>query len=178
MVQLRFENFVAPSKGEQQKPWIELTNQAGLSPAEQWFYRWVHNTGLAAPYPDADGAIAALLIHLPERTKRYSRNIPDPASGESWLRLVLMTGELIKLQSDPSHPPITVAVHPSTSEWTEGFEEISSHNFSAARHALGIDKHWMLVFESIAEVAPSSQQLIDALHKQALDPAECAIIHI
>ena len=178
MVQLRFENFVAPSKGEQQKPWIELTNQAGLSPAEQWFYRWVHNTGLAAPYPDADGAIAALLIHLPERTKRYSRNIPDPASGESWLRLVLVAGELIRLQADPNHPPITVAVHPSTSEWTEGFEEISSHKFSAARHALGIDKHWRLVFESIAEVAPSSQQLIDALHKQALDPAECAIIHI
>jgi hypothetical protein len=36
----------------------------------------------------------------------------------------------------------------------------------------------MLVFESIAEVAPSSQQLMYVLQKQALDPAECAIIHI
>jgi hypothetical protein len=59
----------------------------------------------------------------------------------------------------------------------EGFEEISSHKFSAAPECLGIDKHWMLVFEGIAEVAPASQQLMDALHKQALDPAECAIIH-
>ncbi len=162
MVQLRFENLLPPLKGKQRKPWIELTNQAGLSPAEQWFYRWVHNTGLAALYPDADEAIAALLIHLPERTKRYSRNISDPSSGESWLRLVLVTGELIRLQADLCHPPITVAVHPSTSEWTEGFEEISSHKFSAARHALGIDKHWMLVFEGITEVAPSSQQLLNA----------------
>ena len=73
---------------------------------------------------------------------------------------------------------ITVAVYPSTSEWTEGFEEISSQKKSADPSALGIDKHWMLVFESIAEVAPSSQQLMDVLQKQALDPAECAIINI
>ena len=73
---------------------------------------------------------------------------------------------------------ITVAFHFSTSEWTKGFEEISSHQKSAARRALGIDKHWMLVFESIAESAASSHQLMDAFQKQALSPAECAIIHI
>ena len=69
---------------------------------------------------------------------------------------------------------ITVAVYPSTSEWTEGFEEISSHKKSANPSALGLDKHWMLVFEGIAESAPSSQQLMDAFHKQALSWAEYA----
>ena len=87
---------------------------------------------------------------------------------------MLITGKLFGLQADPSHPPITVAVHPSTHEWIEGFEMISSHKFSATRRALGIDKHWMLVFESIAEVDPSSQQLMDVLQKQALSPAEYA----
>ena len=96
------------------------------------------------------------------------------ASGKSPRRLVLITGELIGLQWDPSHPPITVAVHPSTSEWIEGFEEISSHKKSAGPSALGLDKHWMLVFESIAESAPCSQQLMDAFHKQALSWAEYA----
>ena len=123
MVQLRFENLVPPSKGEQPKLAIEFTNQAGLSPSEQWFYHWVHNMGLALPYPDLEQAVAVLETHLPERTKRYSRNIPNFASGESWLRSVLMTGELIKLQPDSSHSPITVAVHPSTGEWKQGFLE-------------------------------------------------------
>ena len=91
---------------------------------------------------------------------------------------MLVTGELIRRKADPSHPPITVAAHPSTSDWTEGFEEISSQKKSADPSALGIDKHWMLVFESIVEVAPSSQQLMDAFHKQALSPAEYAIICI
>jgi hypothetical protein len=52
------------------------------------------------------------------------------------------------------------------------------HKKSADTSALGIDKHWMLVFEGIAESAPSSQQLMDAFHKQALNPAECSIIRI
>ena len=64
-----------------------------------------------------------------------------------------MTGELSELESHLCHPPITVAVHPSTSDWTEGFEKISSHQKSAARHALEINKHCMLVFESIASIS-------------------------
>jgi hypothetical protein len=109
---------------------------------------------LAVTYPDVDQASSALLIHLPERPTRYSGNISDLASGESWRRLVLMTGELIGLQADPSHPPITVAVHPSTSEWTEGFEKISSQKKSAASRALGIDKHPMLLFVGIVHQQP------------------------
>ncbi len=178
MVQLRFENLVPPLMREQPKPWIEFTNQAGLSPGEQWFYHWVHNMGLALPYPDLDQAVAALETHLPQRTKRYSRNIPDPTSGESWLRSVLMTGELIRLQPDHNHASITIAVHPSTSEWKQGFEKISSAQFSAARRALGIDRHWMLVLEGITSAAPSSDELMNALKKQVDAQAECAVIHL
>lgn len=178
MVQLRFENLVPPSKGEQPKPWIGFTNQAGLSPAEQWFYRWVHDMNLAAPYPDLGQVLAVLQTHLPQRTKRYFPNIPDPTSGESWLRSVLMAGELIRLQPEHNHASITIAVHPSTSEWKQGFEKISSAQFSAARRALGIDRHWMLVLEGIASAAPSSEQLMNALKKQADTQAECAVIHL
>ena len=176
MVQLLFENLIPSSKGEQPQSWIKFTNQAGLSPAEQWFYRWVHQVGKAASYPDLESAKAVLETYLPGRTKRYSRNIPDPQSGESWLRLVLITGELLKLQPDPNTTPITVAVHASASSWKEGFEKISSPEFSAARCKLGIDKHWMLVFENQADAEPSSDKLMDALLHQAKDPASCAII--
>lgn len=106
MVQLRFENLVPPSKGEQPKPLIEFTNIAGLSPAEQWFYHWVRQQNLAAPFPNLEQVKAVLETHLPQRTKRYARNIPDPSSGESWLRLVLITGEMLKLQSE-CDPPAT-----------------------------------------------------------------------
>jgi hypothetical protein len=176
MVQLRFENLVPSSEGEQQKPCFEFTNQAGLSPAEQWFYHWVREMGLSDAYPDLESAKAALAIYLPERTKRYSRNIPNPECSESWLRLVLITGELLRLQPSPYHPALTVAVHASAGEWKGGWEKILAPEFSAARRALGIDKHWMLVLEDIAEAAPSSDKLMNALLKQALDPVECAIV--
>lgn len=100
MVQLRFENLVPPSKGKQPKLPIEFTNQAGLSPAEQWFYHWVRQQNLVAPYPNLEQVLPILQTHLPQRTNRYSPNIPEPTTGESWLRSILMTGELISLQPD------------------------------------------------------------------------------
>lgn len=178
MVQQSIENLIPPSRGEQPQPWIKFTNLAGLSPAEQWFYQWVRRMGLAAAYPDINQVKKVLETYLPERTKRYSRNIPDPQSGESWLRLVLVTGELLRLQPAPDATPITVAVHASASEWLEGFEKISSPEFSAARRALGIDKHWMLILEDIADAAPSSDELINALRNQVVDKSECGIIRI
>lgn len=177
MVQLRFENLVPSSKGEQPKPAIEFTNLAGLSPAEQWFYHWVSQQNLATPYPDLELVKAVLETHLPQLTKRYARNVPDPSSGESWLRLVLMTGELLKLQLKCDLPPMTVAVYPANGEWKQGFEKINSSHFGAARRALGIDKHWILVFEGIAEAVPASEQLMNALKVQAVDLPECAVIH-
>lgn len=178
MVQLSFENLIPPSPGEQPQPWIKFTNLAGLSPGEQWFYQWVHRMGLAAAYPGIEQAKEVLEIYLPERTKRYSRNLTDPHSGESWLRLVLVTGELVRLQLTPNDTPLIVAVHASASEWKDGFEKISTPEFSAARRALGIDKHWMLILEDIADVAPSSDELMNALLNQAIDKSECGIVRI
>jgi hypothetical protein len=134
--------------------------------------------GLAASYPDIDQVKEVLETYLPERTKRYSRNIPDSQSGESWLRLVLVTGELLRLQPAPDATPITVAVHASASEWRECFEKISTPEFSAARRALGINKHSMLILEDIADAAPSSDELMDTLRNQAIDKSECGIVRI
>lgn len=179
MVHLSSENLIPPSNGEQPpQPWIKFTNQAGLSPAEQWFYQWVHHMGMSAPYPDVEQAKEVLETYLPERTKRYSRNIPDPHCGESWLRLVLVTGELLRLQPTADATPITVAVNASVSGWKDGFEKISTREFSAARRSLGIDKHWMLIIDGIADAAPSSDELMDALLQQAVDPSECGIVRI
>ncbi len=73
---------------------------------------------------------------------------------------------------------IIVAVHASASGWKDGFEKISTPEFSAARRALGIDKHWMLILENIADAAPSSDELMNALRNQAIDKSECAIVRI
>lgn len=134
--------------------------------------------GLAASYPDINQVKEVLETYLPERTKRYSRNIPDPQRRESWLRLVLVTGELVRLQLTPNATPIIVAVHASASGWKDGFEKISTPEFSAARRALGINKHWMLILEDIADAAPSSDELMNTLRNQARDPSECGIVRI
>ncbi len=176
MVQLLFENLV----GGQPRPLIKFMNLAGLAPHEQWFYRWVQGNGIAATYPELHPSVDVLLKHLPQRTKRYSKNIPAPESGESWLRLVLKTGELIKLQPGPAQLPLTIAVNPSAINRlaTKNLETISSPEFSAARRELGIDFHWILVFENIADVEPESNTLMKILLTQALDPSECAIIRV
>lgn len=134
--------------------------------------------GLAAAYSDIEQVKEALVIYLPEGTKRYSRNIPDPQSGESWLRLVLITGELLRLQLTPEDTPIIVAVHASASGWSDGFEKISTLEFSAVPRALGIDKHWMLILDDIADAAPSSDELMDTLRHQAINKSECGIVRI
>lgn len=177
MVQLRFQNLVPPTQGEQSKPWLEFSNLAGLSPAEQWFYHWVRQQNLATPYPELEQVKSVLENHLPQRTKRYARNIPDPSSGESWLRSILICGELLKLQPEGDRPSLTVAVYPVTSDWKAGLEKISSVEFSAVRRALGIERHWMLVLDGIAEAAPNSAKLMNALKIQALDSVEFAGIY-
>ncbi len=176
MVQLHFENLI----GGQTQPFIKFLNLAGLAPHEQWFYCWVRDNGLATSYPELRPTMDVLLKYLPQRTKRYSKNIPDLDVGESWLRLVLKTGELIKLQPDSHLPPLTIAVNPSAIHRLayKNLETISSPEFSAARRALGIDKHLMLVFNNIADAEPESNKLLNALINQAKDPAECAVIHI
>lgn len=90
--------------------------------------------------------------------------------------MVLVTGELVRLQLNPNDTPLIVAIHASASGWKDGFEKISTPEFSAARKALGIDKHWMLILEDIADAAPSSDELMDALLHQAKDSAECAVV--
>lgn len=177
MVHLQFQHLIPPNQGEQSKPWIEFSNLAGLSPAEQWFYHWVRQQNLATPYPELAQVKTVLEKYLPQRTKRYTRNIPDPSSGESWLRSVLISGELLKLQPDGDRPPLTVAVYPVTSDWKAGLEKISSIEFSAARCALGIERHWMLVLGGIAEAAPDSAELMHALKIQALNSVESAAIY-
>ncbi len=176
MVQLLFENLV----GGEPRPFIKFMNLAGLAPHEQWFYHWVRDNDIAATYPELRPSVDVLAKHLHQRTNRYSKNIPAPETGESWLRLVLKTGELIKLQPASEQPPLTIAVNPSAINRlaSKNLETISSPEFSAARRDLGIDKHWMLVFEHIADIKPDSNTLMKLLVTQALDPSECAIIRI
>lgn len=181
MVQLLFENLVgSPPADGQPREWIKFTNHAGISPIEQWFYHWVRQMDLAAPFPNLDKVKAALQAHLPQRTKRYSRNVPDLESGESWLRFVLATGELIRLSPSPGQPDQIIAVHPNNMERfaLKRYETSCAPEFSAVRKDLGIDKHWTLLVENLSEKVLELDTLRNALIQQAEDPAECAIIRL
>jgi len=68
-------------------------------------------------------------------------------------------------RGDSSHSPLTIAVNPSAINRlaTKNLETICSPKFSAARRDLGIDFHWMLVFENIADLEPDSNTLMKIL---------------
>lgn len=146
-------------------------------PFSLWFYHWVRNNNLAVSYTDLETVKSVLYEYLPQQTKCFSEYLLNPESASSWLKLILLTGELLRLQATPDHPYQLVAVTTAAGYFWPGlFETISSPEFSAARQALGIDKHWLLVFENIADPEPEPDKLMDALRKQVKNSAECAII--
>lgn len=147
-------------------------NLASFTPLAQWFYHWVREMNLQAPYPSLERAKEALQ-NLPN-FRRYSRNVPDLESGESWVRFLLRTGELIRLQAAPGQPSLTVAVYVSSHNWG-AYEKICSPEFSAARRALGIDKHLMIV---MSEKETDGSALMHVIESLVRESSECAFMDL
>ena len=150
-------------------------NLASDTPLAQWFYRWVREMNLQTPYPSLQRAKAALEKHLPELYfRRHSRHVPDLESGESWMRSLLRTGELIHFPVAPGQPPLTIAVY-VTNGRPSGYEKICSPEFSAVRRELGIDKHFMIVMSQKQIGVPDLTAVIESLVRES---GECAFVDL
>ncbi len=137
--------------------------------------RWVREMNLQAPYPSLKRAKAVLEKHLPALYfRRYSQHVPYE-SGESWVRLLLCTDELIYFPVAFGQPPLTIAVYITGQDWEEGYERICSPVFSSVRRELGIDKHFMIVMSEKETDGPTLMRVIESLVK---DSGECAYINL
>jgi hypothetical protein len=143
---------------------------------EQWFELQAESLKLLAPQADLSTVKNALHQHLEGRVQRLSRHIAQPDDASNWLKIILKSGELIRLWPSP-HQAITVAVNCSSNLKLaqEQLALIQSPEFRATRKALGIDRHWFLIVRGFPLQKPKQSELLDALYEQLEDAEECAI---
>jgi hypothetical protein len=130
---------------------------------------------LQAPYPSLKRAKAVLEKHLPALYfRKYPQHVPYE-SGESWVRLLLCTDELIYFPVAFGQAPLTIAVYVTGQDWEGGYEKICSPAFSSVRRELGIDKHFMIVMSEKETDGPALMHVIEPLVR---DSGECAFINL
>jgi hypothetical protein len=118
----------------------------------------------------------AIRQRLSERVEEADRRGEDLQDPSTWLDLVLI--DCILTLENIEGNPIRVAVEVTTRD-RNALNELSlvkSHNFKAVRSKLGIDRHWVLLFDAVNP--PASEQIVDALYEQIDQPAECALIDL
>ncbi|NJM67641.1 MAG: hypothetical protein HC851_19200 [Acaryochloris sp. RU_4_1] len=144
---------------------------------DQWFHAQADALMLRSPLPELARVQDTLRHHLPERVQRLSRHVPQPQNASSWLKIVLKSGELIRLWSVPDQP-VTVAVNCSGNLKLaqEQLELIQSPEFSATRRELGIDKHWFLAIPGYPLQTPKQSELLDAFYAQLAKESECDVV--
>lgn len=148
-----------------------------LCPAEQWFERIAIGLKLLAPPKESEQIKAALKTHIPARVERVLPRLKDPEDAQQWLNLMLKSGFIIRLwRSTDEQVLIALAVSGSLKLAKEQLHIIQSPEFSAARKELGIAKHWFLVVPGYPPIAPSRDELLDALYDQLEVEDECAVL--
>lgn len=134
---------------------------------EQWFHAQSVSLKLLAPCPDLSTTLGILEQYLPGRVQRFSRHVSDPQDASSWLKMILKSGELIRIWPTPDQS-VTIAVNCSGNLKLaqEQLALIQSPEFSAARRELGIDRHWFLVIPGFPLQLPKQSELLDFLYEQ------------
>ncbi|WP_187293896.1 hypothetical protein [Gloeobacter kilaueensis] len=106
-------------------------------------------------------AIRSRLSDRVEEASRRGEDLQDPAT---WLDLVLIDA-VVRLENiDGSSFRVAVLVTTRDRHALNELGLVKSQNFRAVRSALGIDRHWVLLLDSVAP--PAQEQLVDALYEQ------------
>lgn len=114
---------------------------------EQWFRASVRNLQFLAKNPSLDSVKRTLKQYLKHKFNRVEQNwIEDFHNVAEYLDLVLKCDCIVELENQNGEK-IKVAVDVTLdSELVEHkTREIASLSFCAARHELGIDRHWIVV---------------------------------
>lgn len=146
---------------------------------DQWFRFQAEALKLLAPLPDLSTVKQAFEQHLQSRVQRLSRHVIEPEDSASWLKMILKSGEIIRLWPSPEQA-VTIAVNCSSNSRLaqEQLSLIQSPEFHAVRQALGINKHWFLIIPGYPLQKPKQSELLDALYKYVAYEEECVLFQL
>lgn len=118
-------------------------------------------------------AIRARLSDRVEEASGRGEDLQDPAT---WLDLVLIDA-VIRLENiDGEAARVAVLVTTRDRHALNELGLVKSQNFRAVRTALKIDRHWVLLLDSVAP--PTQEALVDALYEQIDQPGECTLLDL
>ncbi len=123
--------------------------------------------------PQIRSAIRSRLSDRVEEADRRGEDLQDPAT---WLDLVLIDA-VVQLENIEGQV-FRVAIEVTTRD-RHAMNElglVKSQNFRAVRSALHIDRHWVVLLDSVAP--PPQEQLVDAFYEQIDQPGECALLDL
>lgn len=152
-------------------------NSQNLTFLDDWFKPLAQSLKLLADPLEPLLVQDALKTYLGARVVQMLPLMSDPTDMDLWLSYVLQTNVLIRLWDDDQ--PVIVACYLSSKIYyaQQNLALITGTNFQAARQALGIAHHWVLLFEvPMFAIRPST--LLDSLYNQLGQATECAIIDL
>jgi hypothetical protein len=146
--------------------------------AETWFRLTCRRLRMLDPNPPTLRQIEPVLRrYLPKKTERAICHMSDEDEPELWLDLILKIDSLLSLQDlDGKGLRIGVDVTTFPAEVPEKLAAIRSAPFQAARQALGIQKHWVVLVSALS--LPSDDMLIDKFYEVIDRPDECSMIDL
>ncbi|MBW4696580.1 MAG: hypothetical protein KME03_01530 [Aphanocapsa lilacina HA4352-LM1] len=118
-------------------------------------------------------AIRSRLSDRVEEASRRGEDLQDPAT---WLDLVLIDAVVSLENIDGEAIRVAVLVTTRDRHALNELGLVKSQNFRAVRSALGIQRHWVILLDSVAP--PSQEQLVDSLYEQIDQPGECTLIDL
>jgi hypothetical protein len=146
--------------------------------AEVWFALTCRRLRMIDPNPPTLRTIEPVLHqYLPKKTERAIAHMNDEYDPDLWLDYILKIDSLLSLQ-DLNDRPLRIGVDVTTfpGEVSQKYSAICSRPFKAARQALGIDKHWILLVSALS--LPSDDMLIDKFYEIVDRSDECSIIDL
>lgn len=155
----------------------QSTTSTELFPARESFRGLASSLRLLAPAPELALVKDTLSKYMPQRVKRLLPRLSQLENVDQWLSLILKTNFLVQMHSfDEQLVLVGLNVSGSYETAQTQLEIIKSSEFRAARKALGISKHWLVIIPGLPPQVPTRDELIDAFYSMLDESAECEII--
>jgi hypothetical protein len=122
------------------------------------------------------GLAPVIRQRLSERVEEASRRGEDLLDPSTWLDLLLIDSVLRLENIEGAAFRVAVEVTTRDRHALNELGLVKSNNFRVVRGRLGIDRHYVLLLDSVTP--PSNEQLVDSLYEQIDQPLECALIDL
>ncbi len=145
---------------------------------EIWFEAQMENLRLVDYTPVALATVFRVVRqYLPSKTRTAEEFIDNPESVDELLDKVLKIDIILRVeQADGTIQRVAVDVSGNASKAQSKFDEIMQSNFWAARRALCLDRHWIVLVNE--RKLPSPDDLTDAIYEAVDSNQKCVMINL